>query len=499
MKTTRPCLAITLAVLFVVSAAAHAVTVVVNNRPLPTEPPAVIRDGRTLLPLRAVLESLGATVRWQAATQTVTAVRADTTVQMTIGDPTAHIDDRAVRLDVPPQLIGGVTYVPVRFPAEAFGADVGWDPATQVVDITVAARPGAPPPVAPGPVTQTATGVVSAVTGNRLVLAVDRSLQLYRITPSTIILRQGRQAQATELEAGDLAVVQHDGRGNATVVRASFEVVQGTVVAATPSQILLDTVAQPLQVQSQVRVTAAAGEAAQYADIRAGDRVVLRVTPGTDDVWSITLQRPAAEALTVEHNARDIVLGPGDMLAVTAVGPPGGRATFSLGNWQPDLPTRELSRQPGSYRGTFVVPPIETERTEPVIVVLRTPDGRILTANAETPVRFRAERPLPLTLIRPTPGAQVGESVVVEGVTEPGAAVNITISWRGETLGLVEQTGQLVQLRLIANAMGRLGTDPIPLRVPVILPVRNVSYTVTAVAEDARGRRSQLVTVEFTR
>jgi len=143
MKAWHVGIAVGLAAIVLSQTAALAITVVVNGQVLPAYPPAVERSGRVLLPMRMVFEALQAEVRWEAATRTAIGIRGDTTVRMSINSRTAYINERAVTLDVPPQLIGGSTYMPVRFPAEAFGADVGWHGPTQTVSIALAGLPGA--------------------------------------------------------------------------------------------------------------------------------------------------------------------------------------------------------------------------------------------------------------------------------------------------------------------------------------------------------------------
>lgn len=141
MKMLRFVLVFAVTVLVVSQSPCVAITVVVNGQPLPATPAAVEVNGRVLLPMRMVFEALQATVGWDAQTRTAEAVRGNTTVRMTINRPTAFVNATPVALDVPPQLIKGHTYVPVRFPAEAFGAQVGWDQTTQTVTITLVGPP----------------------------------------------------------------------------------------------------------------------------------------------------------------------------------------------------------------------------------------------------------------------------------------------------------------------------------------------------------------------
>src|SRR5687768_14234479 len=58
-------------------------------------------EGRVLVPLRGVMEKLGAYVSYQAATKTVTANRGDVDLQLTLGQRRAVLNGREVMLDVP--------------------------------------------------------------------------------------------------------------------------------------------------------------------------------------------------------------------------------------------------------------------------------------------------------------------------------------------------------------------------------------------------------------
>jgi len=96
----------------------------------------IIENGRTLVPLRAIFETMGATVDWNGATQTVTARRDEKIIQLTIGSTKAIIDGKKYFLDVAPTIYDGRTLVPVRFVAESFDAYVWWEASTRTVAIT---------------------------------------------------------------------------------------------------------------------------------------------------------------------------------------------------------------------------------------------------------------------------------------------------------------------------------------------------------------------------
>ena len=96
----------------------------------------IIRNSRTMLPVRFVAETLGATVGWDAATSTATITGANgAVIEITIGASEAKIGGETVALDAPAFIENSRTYLPVRFVAEALGAYVGWDGTTSTATI----------------------------------------------------------------------------------------------------------------------------------------------------------------------------------------------------------------------------------------------------------------------------------------------------------------------------------------------------------------------------
>jgi iron complex transport system substrate-binding protein len=86
-----------------------------------------IENGRTMVPARLFSENLGAVVNWDDAAQTVTIQGQDVSVKLTIGKNEAVVNGKNKTIDVAPVVLSGRTIVPLRFIAEAFGADVNWD------------------------------------------------------------------------------------------------------------------------------------------------------------------------------------------------------------------------------------------------------------------------------------------------------------------------------------------------------------------------------------
>ena len=111
------------------------ITVTVNDEVLSFDVMPQIIDDRTVMPMRAIFEALGADVSWDGETRTVTAVKDDTTIKMTIGSNVMYVNDMPIELDVAPLIIDERTLVPGRAVAESLGADVSWDGETRTVII----------------------------------------------------------------------------------------------------------------------------------------------------------------------------------------------------------------------------------------------------------------------------------------------------------------------------------------------------------------------------
>ncbi len=112
------------------------ITVMYNGEKIKFDQIPVIENGRTLVPLRAIFEKIGATVDWNGDTQTVTATKDDTSVSLTINNTVAIKNGEEITLDVPAKIIGGRTLVPVRFVSDCFGVTVEWDGTYQRVTLT---------------------------------------------------------------------------------------------------------------------------------------------------------------------------------------------------------------------------------------------------------------------------------------------------------------------------------------------------------------------------
>ena len=126
------------------TAVAASVQVTLNGKPLSFDTAPDIENGRVLVPMRGVLESLGYSVHWKEHTQTVLAMKDGVDISLPINSRTVTVNNETVQIDVPAKLQNGRTFVPLRFLAEYSGADVQWDESSSTVMIQSADAEGYP-------------------------------------------------------------------------------------------------------------------------------------------------------------------------------------------------------------------------------------------------------------------------------------------------------------------------------------------------------------------
>ena len=120
-----------------VFAAEDAIKVVLNGEEIDFADvaPQIIND-RTMVPLRAIFEALGAEVTWDDSTKTVHARLGDTEISLPVGKTEFYKNGEAIPLDVPAFIENGRTLIPLRAVADALGCDVDWVGETRTVIIT---------------------------------------------------------------------------------------------------------------------------------------------------------------------------------------------------------------------------------------------------------------------------------------------------------------------------------------------------------------------------
>lgn len=112
-----------------------------------TDVQPIMMGNRVMVPVRGVFEHMNAHVVWSESNQTVTAHRGSDVIVLPVNSYTATVNGRNVSLDSPAIVRNGRTLVPLRFLSEALGASVEWVASTRIVEITSAAAIN--PPVVP--------------------------------------------------------------------------------------------------------------------------------------------------------------------------------------------------------------------------------------------------------------------------------------------------------------------------------------------------------------
>lgn len=95
----------------------------------------VIENGRTLVPIRIIIEAMGGSVEWNGDTHTALLNYNNNSIELVIGSTTAVLNGENDTLDTAPAIINGRTMLPIRFIAEGFGFDTEWDADTRSITI----------------------------------------------------------------------------------------------------------------------------------------------------------------------------------------------------------------------------------------------------------------------------------------------------------------------------------------------------------------------------
>lgn len=125
-------------------AAEQGIAVEINGNILEIDVAPFIEDGRTLVPLRGVMEALGARVEYNQQTRSIKVVAENITIELQVGSDLATVTRtvngvpaaESIKLDVPATIDRERTFIPVRFMAETLGFGVNWNADRQTVVIS---------------------------------------------------------------------------------------------------------------------------------------------------------------------------------------------------------------------------------------------------------------------------------------------------------------------------------------------------------------------------
>ncbi len=112
------------------------IKVLMNGEKVDMDTLPYIKNDRTMVPMRAIFEALGAEVTWDNETRTAIGVKDGTQVKITIGENVLYKNGEEINLDAPAEITNDRTMVPVRAIGEAFGCKVSWNNDMKTVEIT---------------------------------------------------------------------------------------------------------------------------------------------------------------------------------------------------------------------------------------------------------------------------------------------------------------------------------------------------------------------------
>jgi hypothetical protein len=505
-------------------------------------------NGRVLVPLRGVLEQMGAYVGWDPGAQMVTAQRGNTSIDLRIGSRTARVNNQPVTLDVPAEIYRGSTLVPLRFMSEALGADVQWEPAQYAVMITTGSGArsqdmgdlpqtfsiqsfnvdrsgfinsgtdirftmrGTPGGVAtltiPGiqdgiPMREVSSGIYVA---DWIVPADRGGVDTSRLAPIARLrfgnsekTYQMQTSTSSDASAPSVRALTPQNQSSVTTSRptisARFDDASGSGVDPQSVRLLLDGVdvtsnanvnERSVSYVPPVGIGPGRHDVTLTAVDNAGNHVTKRWSFQVNVQGDNVIQSFTAEGLS---DAR-----PGDVLRFVMRAEPDGRATFSLGDSVHDKLMTE--RSPGEYVATYTVRRGDDLQDVTATARFVASNGQVYSIDSRDRVDVDGVLDAP-TILLPRSDEPMRSPLIVEGRAPAGTRVRVHIDYTTNVRGVAQLTGKVAEVIAVANAEGRFKTDPIDM--DNFLTGRGTKYTITATTLGTNGRHSEPTSVIISR
>ena len=417
----------------VASADPGAIQTELNGNRIHFDQRPVLQDGRVMVPLRGIFESLGADVLYTPSTKTIKASSNGRTVELALGQREAFVNGQQMFLDVPAGTIEGRTMVPLRFVSEAMGADVKWRSATRTVAIsgdgpasdqmTQSRQPDIP---APPKIAQEPPRISQLVHNGRRTMVAGETLTVTMLgepesKASFGILGTVKDVPMTEVSPG-----RYEGK---LAITRGFDVHDGTLVATMKKN--------------------------NKESLKEAERGVTIVTRESLPLTNERLQVMSPASGTVVNSSRPLI----ETRFTESIRP--GTATLSINGNRYTPMVRPDSR-------TIAFQPYWdlAEGTKRVQVQALTQDGRMLTRDWDFRVEGQQLTPT-VSVSNLTTGASVPPVFNVEGRTVPNARVQIeTTASRSVLSGLIGVRGQTTKTTTRADGTGyyraQLDTSNLP-------------------------------------
>jgi hypothetical protein len=511
-------------------------------------------NGRVLVPLRGVMEKLGAYVGYQPSTKTVTATKSGIDVTLRLGERAAVVNNRTVTLDVPAQEFRGSTMVPLRFVGEALGAEVRWNAETSTVDISTSGTPPAEDPndyTPPGQGGSTEVRIDSfdvepqgflrggteirvrmrGTPGGRasfsipgvaedvrlaesaagvyvgpFVIPADRALNVSQANIVGRLVVNGREKLiqsdegiSIDTQSPELVAITPEPNSRVTRNRPNISVTfddkSGSGIDPNSVEVKVDNkdVTADAQVTAQFmsyRPDQALAAGRHDVAIIAKDRAGNTAAKS----WSFRVAAGNEVIKSFTFEADDEELRPGTDVKFTLVGEPGGHASFSVGDRLQNVPMPEVD--PGRYVATYTIRRNDNFENTQVVAKLVTKGGETFTSEATNALNVNSTLEPPL-FTDPEENAKVGSKVVLRGRAAPGSVVRIRIEYRKTALGVFDLKGTVADLEVTADSKGNWITDSIDMDTG--LGGGSATFTITAVTVGANDKTSEATVLKLRR
>jgi hypothetical protein len=225
-------------------------------------------------------------------------------------------------------------------------------------------------------------------------------------------------------------------------------------------------------------------------------RVLVRVTLAdkagnvADEEYTFTT---AATQTSLIHSATVSPTTPlraRDVLTVRMLGEPGGRASFTIEGIEENIPMVEAAGQRGVYVGSHTIQRREQGAAQNArIIVTLTKGGVTSQAAVARLMVVPAEGVAPPVITSPAAGTRLGSPIVIRGRATPGYRVEVQVDYKGALL-VFDMRGTYGKVTTTADAAGDWAVS-----INATVRMSNAELTITAVAIDPLGRRSEAVTM----
>jgi len=288
------------------------ITVYVNGRVVNFDVPPTVIQGRVLVPMRGIFESLGATVDYNPLTQQINVTDGSQNVELTVGSRQAMVNGVPEMLGVPAFTISGRTMVPLRFISEGLGAEVQWVAANDTILINASGAaasipvtvPSTLPPVAQAPAISgrlvavnmgLTPSIVVRASGQDVTVPVTAGTAIYRNNAGT---NAGGSAALGALRSGDMVAVQMNDRGQAAKITATYQALRGGRIAGVTNRTVGLANGQTYVVLPDAQITLN-GQSAGFEVIRPGRDAQFSLVQGTNQAYEVAVTFPVSTMVPV--------------------------------------------------------------------------------------------------------------------------------------------------------------------------------------------------------